>query len=262
MPLIYDGEVIHSARDEFGPVEIVDEATSRTMHFGSRARQTTMFLNDSKALSLSYTRCMLSGLLFAPAPRSVLILGLGGGALVRFIRYYLPQCRIAVVEKRALVVALARKYFALPEDENFALHVEPAEVFLGAGHVDRYDWILVDLHNHDGMAPALAQPDFFTRCRSLLGGQGVLAVNLWTGDRESLLKSIHRALRWSFDDAVLHLPVSRKRNTVAFGFDSPRPSLEVRSARRTAMDLEAAYGGVEFSQFLRDLLASNPVLVH
>jgi len=69
-------------------------------------------------------------------------------------------------------------------------------------------------------------------------------------------------LRRSFDDAVLHLPVSRKRNTVAFGFDFPRPSLEVRSARRTAMDLEAEYGGVEFSQFLRDLLVSNPGLVH
>ena len=45
--------------------------------------------------------------------------GLGGGALARFMRHHWPGCRISAVEKRALVVALAREYFALP-DERFA----------------------------------------------------------------------------------------------------------------------------------------------
>ena len=67
---MYDGKLIHSARDEFGTIEIIDEATSRTMHFGSRARQTTMLLSDSVGLALAYTRCMLSALLYTSAPRS------------------------------------------------------------------------------------------------------------------------------------------------------------------------------------------------
>ena len=97
------------------------------MHFGSKARQTTMLLRDPVELALVYTRCMLSGLLFTSPPRSVLILGLGGGALARFCRQHGPQCRIAAVEKRALVVELAREYFALPSDDRFAVEVAAAE---------------------------------------------------------------------------------------------------------------------------------------
>ncbi len=258
---MYDGEVIHSARDEFGPVEIVDESTSRTMHFGSRARQTTMLLRDPVELALVYTRCMLSGLLFTSPPRSVLILGLGGGALARFCRQHWPQCRIAAVEKRALVVELAREYFALPSDDRFAVEVAAAEEFLDGEDRGEYDWILVDIHDRDGMAPALGQPGFFARCRARLSGQGVLAANLWTGDREPLLEGIDRSLHQTFGDAVLHLPVARKRNTVTLGFNFARPALEVRLAQRKAMELEKRYG-VEFSQFLWDLMRSNPGLVH
>lgn len=258
---MYDGEVIHSARDEFGTIEIVDEATSRTMHFGSRARQTTMLLRNPIDLALSYTRCMLSGLLFTSVPRSVLMLGLGGGALARFLRHQWPACRIAVVEKRALVVELAREYFALPSDEHFAVHVTAAEEFLDDKRHSEYDWILVDIHDRNGMAPALGQADFFARCRARLSGRGVLAVNLWTGDRESLLKGINDSLHQAFADEVLHLPVARKRNTVALAFNFSLPAFEVGLARRKAMELEMRYG-VEFSQFLWDLMRYNKGLVH
>ena len=169
---MYDGKVIHSACDEFGSIDIVDESTARTMHFGSRARQTTMFLRDPVALALSYTRYMLSGLLLSSVPRSVLMLGLGGGALARFVRHHWPGCRISAVEKRALVVALAREYFALP-DEHFAVHVMAAEEFLAGKRPAEYDWILVDIHDRNGMSPALREPEFFVRCRALLGARGI-----------------------------------------------------------------------------------------
>ena len=257
---MYDGKVIHSARDEFGSIDIVDESTARTMHFGSRARQTTMFLRDPVALALSYTRYMLSGLLLSSVPRSVLMLGLGGGALARFVRHHWPGCRISAVEKRALVVALAREYFALP-DEHFAVHVMAAEEFLAGKRPAEYDWILVDIHDRNGMSPALREPEFFARCRALLSARGILAANLWTGDREAMLKGINRSLHEVFDGRVLHLPVARKRNTVALGCNFALPALEVRLARRKALELEDRYG-VEFSQFLWELMQHNPGLLH
>ena len=257
---MYDGKVIHSARDEFGSIDIVDESTARTMHFGSRARQTTMFLRDPVALALSYTRYMLSGLLLSSVPRSVLMLGLGGGALARFVRHHWPGCRISAVEKRALVVALAREYFALP-DEHFAVHVMAAEEFLAGKRPAEYAWILVDLHDRNGMSPALREPEFFVRCRALLSARGILAANLWTGDREAMLKGINRSLHEVFDGRVLHLPVARKRNTVALGCNLALPALEVRPARRKALELEDRYG-VEFSQFLWELTQHNPGLLH
>ena len=257
---MYAGKVIHSARDEFVAIDIVDESTARTMHFGSRARQTTMFLRDPVALALSYTRYMLNGLLLRAVPRSVLMLGLGGAALARFVRHHWPGCRISAVEKRALVVALAREYFALP-DEHFAVHVMAAEEFLAGKRPAEYDWILVDIHDRNGMSPALREPEFFARCRAQLSARGILAANLWPGDREAMLKGITRSLHEVFDGRVLHLPVARKRNTVALGCNLTLPALEVRPARRKALELEVRYG-VEFSQFLWELMQHNSGLLH
>ncbi len=37
----YDGKLIYSTRDEHGPIEVVDQVGTRTLYFGSRARQST-----------------------------------------------------------------------------------------------------------------------------------------------------------------------------------------------------------------------------
>ena len=83
-----------------------------------------------------------------------------------------------------------------------------------------------------------------------------MAANLWNGDRASLLEGIDRSLHQVFADAVLHLPVARKRNTVAFAFNFPLPSLEVGLARSKATELQGHYG-LEFPQFLWDLMHYN-----
>ena len=63
----YDGTIIHSRSDEEGVIDVVDEATIRTLYFGTRARQSTMFLRDPNALALAYTKCVMTSLVFMSA---------------------------------------------------------------------------------------------------------------------------------------------------------------------------------------------------
>jgi len=252
----YSGNIIYSCEDEYGPIAVVEEATSRTLHFGSTARQSTMFLNNPIALALSYTRCMLAGLLFAPPPRSVLVLGLGGGSLPKFFLHRFDGCRVEVVEMRRCVAETARDYFALSEHDRLTLHLQKAEEFLARDDVGPYDWVLVDLHNSDGMAPVLDQADFFARCQRLLRPGGVLVANLWTGDRDEFLARIGARLHREFKEQVLFLPVARKRNTVAFAFNFALPSLDVQPTRRHASELQGQYD-IEFVDFLWDILRYN-----
>lgn len=252
----YSGEVIYACEDEYGPIAVVEETTSRTLHFGSTARQSTMFLSDPIALALSYTRCMLGGLLFASPPRTALVLGLGGGSLPKFMLNNFDDCRVEVVEMRRSVAETARDYFALPDDARLTLHLQKAEEFLARDDVGPYDWVLVDLHNSDGMAPVLDQEDFFVRCQRLLHPGGVLAANLWTGDQDDFLARIGARLHREFKEQVLFLPVARKRNTVALAFNFMLPSLDVQPTRRHASDLQARYD-IEFVDFLWDILRYN-----
>ena len=255
---VYRGDVIYSGQDEHGDLTVVQEATSRTLHFGSTARQSTMLMADPTRLALSYTRCMVGGLLLAPPPCSALVLGLGGGSLPKFLLHNFAECRIDVVEMRARVVAVARRYFALPEDKRLALHVQKAERFLSRTDTGPYDWLLVDLYNRDGMASVLDEPDFFLRCRQLLSERAVLSVNLWTGNRAESLDRIRTRLTEAFGESVLLLPVAGKSNTVALAFNVPMPALNDPRMHRRAAQLQTLYG-IEFVDFLRDLLHHNKV---
>lgn len=253
----YTGQLIYTCRDAEGVIEVVDEPTARSLHFGTRARQTTMFLHDPQALALNYTQCLMSALLFTGPPGAALILGLGGGALARFLLHFFPQCQVAAVEKRALVIDVARAFFHLPEDPRLQLYLTDAAAFL-RGPAAAHDLVLVDLHDPEGMAPLVSRPDFFAQCRQQLGPGGVLAINLWAGSREDDLKRIMRHLRLEFDHRVLYLPVAGKRNCVALGLSLPPPPLPLLQER--AAQLQAALG-IDFARLLAELVRLSPHLL-
>ncbi len=253
----YTGQLIYTCSDAEGTIEVVDEPTARSLHFGTRARQTTMFLHDPHALALNYTQCLMSALLFAGPPRAALILGLGGGALARFLLHYFPQCQVAAVEKRALVIDVARAFFHLPEDPRLQLYLTDAAAFL-RGPAAAHDLVLVDLHDPAGMAPLVSRPDFFDQCRQQLAPGGVLAINLWAGSREDDLKRIMRNLRLHFDHQVLYLPVAGKRNCVALGLSQAPPPLPTLQER--AVQAQAALG-IDFPRLLAELVRLSPHLL-
>jgi spermidine synthase len=253
----YTGQLIYTCSDAEGVIEVVDEPTARSLHFGTRARQTTMFLRDPHALALNYTQCLMSALLFFPSPGSALILGLGGGALARFLLHAFPQCQVAAVERRALVIDVARAFFHLPEDPRLRLYLADAADFL-RGSAGAHDLVLVDLHDPEGMAPLVSRPDFFPQCQRQLAPGGVLAINLWAGSREDALKRIMRELRLCFDHQVLYLPVAGKRNCVALGLSQPPPPLPLLQER--ARGLQTALG-IDFPRLLAELLRLSPHLL-
>src|SRR5882724_10656236 len=85
-----------------------------------------MKLDDPDELVLSYTRAMMAFLLFHPRPEHVVMIGLGGGSLTKFVYRNLPDARTTVIESEPKVIAVARQYFHLPPDDG-RLVVETAE---------------------------------------------------------------------------------------------------------------------------------------
>ncbi len=253
----YTGKLVYSCWDAEGIIEVVDEAATRSLHFGTQARQTTMFLHDPHALALSYTRCMMTCLLFAEPPRQALVLGMGGGALVRFLLRQFPHCRVETVEKRARVIEVARAFFHLPEEPRLQVFLADAAAFLGADRGEPRDLVLVDLHDSGGMAPLVCRPDFFAVCRQRLRQGGVLAVNLWSGSRDDALKGVMRNLRLHFDHQVLYLPVAGKRNCIGLGLTAPLVPGRLPALQARARELQAETG-IDFPLLLGELVRVNP----
>src|ERR687894_575424 len=79
----------------------------RTLHIGSDTVQSAMRLTRPIDLELSYTRSMMAFMLFMPRPREVLMIGLGGGSVAKFVYHRLPSARVKAVEVSPQVVAIA-----------------------------------------------------------------------------------------------------------------------------------------------------------
>lgn len=253
----YGGVVIHQDRDELGTLEVVEDGYQRSLHFGSEPKQSSMDLHNPLRLALTYTRAMMSSLLFNATPRKVLLLGLGGGSLAKFLLYHFPACRIDAVEYRQSVHRLARDFFQLPDDPRLTLHFSDAADFIrqaDTGYGD-YDLILVDAFTADGVAQGTSGLSFFEACRTRLAAEGVLAANLWSGDRIRL-DDIINDLGDAFDGRMLRLPVEGKANVIALVTQQGKPRRELRRLDPLARDLQKTLD-LEFASFLNTLRKNN-----
>lgn len=252
------GVCIHHSADEHGAIEVVEQGGVRSLHFGSSAKQSALYLHDPHQLALGYTRAMLAPLLFNPAPTRVLLLGLGGGSLARFLLNQIADCHIDAVELRAAVVAVAHSHFHLPSDPRLNIIIEEAGSFIhGNGYrVYRdYDLILVDAFVDNGIARAVCAGEFFAECRERMTPTGWLSMNLWSGDyiRAADLLGF---LSERFGHPALRLEVEGRENVIGLvtrGAD-PRKRLDTLSPR--AAELQRQHP-IEFPQLLKTLRRLN-----
>ena len=141
--------------------------------FGAGAQvteQSSMDLLYPARLVFHYERLMSLAFAMAERPISVLLLGVGGAAMWRFVRAYLPDCAPTLVDSDETIIALARRWFYL----NQAVVHDTAQRFL-AGTTAQFDAILVDLYGPSG--PAESDEVFWARCFDALAPGGCLASN-------------------------------------------------------------------------------------
>jgi spermidine synthase len=97
-------------RGEISGPFILDTAGTRHLYFDLRAVQSSMRLEEPDALVTAYAQKMMAFLLFNRAPRRIVMIGLGGGSLVKFCHRHLQSTRLTVVEIDPDIIEL-REWF-------------------------------------------------------------------------------------------------------------------------------------------------------
>ena len=225
------------------PIDISENAGVRYLHFGSEWIQGAMRLRRPNALELGYTREMMAGLLLRDAgtwPRSVLVIGLGAASLTRFIYHLCPQSRMQVVEIEPRVVAAARQFFRLPEDDaRLAIHVGDGVRYVLETE-RRFDLILVDGYDSNARAGALDTEPFYQAARARLTGHGLLSANLF-GRSRGFRASVARMMS-AFDERAIAFPSCDSGNVIAFGAEGDPIDLPLAELRERARALKAETG--------------------
>lgn len=248
-------QILHTTLTDSGSIVVLEDRTTRSLHFDNGPVQSRMYLADPYSLALTYTRHLMACLLFRPEPKRVLQIGLGGGSAAKFLWHYFPETDTCVVEQTPEVLEIAYEYFALPRDGRLAVQIGNGVEFVCADRAGPgYDLLMVDAYEAHQMCPQVAQQGFVNACRERLAPGGVLTMNLWSGRREAYHAALE-ALALGFDHRVLVLPVPGKSNVIALAFEA-EPELSVRRLRPVALAL-ADRLQMDFGRFLRQLQRSN-----
>ena len=251
------GKVIHRGSRDSG-ITVAEDGCRRNLYLDGDTLQSTMLLTDPNKLDLEYSQAMMCALLFQPAPRKVLLVGLGGGSLVKFLLEFCPETRIDVAEINPEVVKVARQYFLLPESERLLVTLASGEVVvadrLAAG--DRYDLLLLDAFDDNGPARALLDEQFLCRCRSLLTRGGIFAMNLWNRPADNF-PAIHATLATLFGMGTQKLLLTEANtNAIVFGLTEPVLGKNLMGLKPVARELSHRTG-INFVRLLRQLYWQN-----
>ena len=245
---------IRKPADDAETVYVSEKFGVRSLHIGSDTVQSAMRIARPYDLELSYTRSMMGFMLFNENPGRVLMIGLGGGSLAKFIYRQLPGASLQVVEINPRVVAIARQYFHVPQDDaRLSIIVGDGADYTARGG-DSVDLLVVDGYDAESHVAELSNRAFYEACRKRLGARGILVVNLWGGDRQfnETLQRIENA----FPGGTLCLPAEKPGNVAVFAFSAHPGNPGWEELTQRALLLQQRHG-LEFPRFVEGLRKMN-----
>jgi spermidine synthase len=234
---------INGNRSMSSSIDISEEAGVRYLHFGSEWVQGAMRIRRPVDLELAYTREMMAGLLLrdtARWPRRILLIGLGAASLSKFCYWKLPQSTQQVVEINPGVVAAARQFFKLPEeDARLSIKIDDGADFI-CKKGPLYDYILVDGYDENARVGALDTLPFYQACHARLSESGLMSVNLF-GRSRRYGPSLQR-ISEAFDQRCLAFPSCESGNVVAFAARGEAIDIDVASLQARVLALRSETG--------------------
>lgn len=245
---------VHKGMTGEESVDVSEMDGVRSLYLGSETVQSAMRVKAPYDLELAYSRGMMMFLLFMKQPKDVLMIGLGGGSVAKYIHHFLTEMQTRVVEINPRIIQVARSHFYLPDDDERLEVIEGDGVVYLQENNATADVLLLDIFDSQGVPPEMYNQTFFDTCEASLRLDGMMAVNLWGSDKnfDIYLQRIEQ----SFHDRVLVLRTGRPGNIVVFGFKRPPRDLRWSTLRVRAKALQENHK-IEFLEFVEKLKDEN-----
>lgn len=235
-------------------VAISEQKGVRSLHLGGDMIQSAMRIDAPNALELVYTQCMMGFLLFRPIPTHILMIGLGGGSLAKFVYHQLPQTKTTVVEINRQVISTAFNYFALPEEDERLeiIHADGAQYIVD--HPLSTDILMIDGFDDGCQIAALCSLEFYDQAYQALCKDGMLVVNLLSRDKN--LDTYIQRISDSFQGHIVAMLADVRGNLIVFAFRHSPGKVAWKTLKTRAKKLEKIYG-LPFSEFVFKLRKYN-----
>lgn len=172
----------------YSHVKVTRDRGTRTLWFvrdnGEHVVESKLDLERPDDLLIEYTRFMFLSYVFRPEPQKVLIVGLGGGSMVHFLKIHDPKVKVDVVEIDPLIVSIADRYFGVKSGGNVDVKVTDGLAYLQETDA-KYDVIYMDAFlrpsggtDTTGVPLHLKTLAFYEQMKKRLNPDGAVVFNL------------------------------------------------------------------------------------
>jgi len=226
-------KVIHSERSLYRNIIVEEQGNQRCLKFNtksSKTNQSCIYKDDPKKLVFNYTKLVFSSLLMIDDPKSVLIIGLGGGTLSNTIHELYPNAVIDNVEIDPAVTKVARQYFDFIENDQISAVTQDGRIFIKRASLkkQKYDWIILDAFNGDYIPEHLLTKEFFEETKSILSDNGIISANTFS---ISELYFHESATYYDVFGDFINVSNSKNNNRIILAGNKNQPTNEMIQAR-------------------------------
>ncbi|MBN2019499.1 MAG: fused MFS/spermidine synthase [Sedimentisphaerales bacterium] len=184
------GRLVHKRDSLYQVIYVYKQGTVVTLRFGKQPAeqlQSQVDVSNLRQHRLEYTKIAFCGMLYKPAPRRILVLGLGGGVIPREMHHYFPTTLIDVVEIDPEIPKIAREFFCFAEDDRLKVHIADGRMFIRERIrrkvEDKYDIVILDAFNSEYIPFHLTTKEFLEEVKEVLADDGVVVANVFYNNR-------------------------------------------------------------------------------
>jgi spermidine synthase len=139
-------------------------------------------ISNDLILPINYTQLLNVIFAYKQNPKSVVMLGLGGGTTTRYIENYYPKTDIYAVELDQSVIDMAKKYFAIKESKHYKIINKDARIFMKKIK-KKFDIIMIDTFRGGYIPFHLLTQEFYNLLQQKMDDESYLVLNLHGGTK-------------------------------------------------------------------------------
>lgn len=210
------------------PLYIYDNFFFRWLCFSGNAIQSKLLKCAPAEICLATYQQIILPLRTLLAPKHILMMGLGGGDLIRYCLKQYPQSRITVVEYSPRVIEIAHDYFSIPKPSlqpQLSIVLQNAYDFILESHTPHpnkpyVDLCIMDIFTKTDSTRELCSEPYLACLTALLSDEGLLILNLIFSDPADVVQIIG-ILNQYFHHPIVSFQSLSYQNTVLVCFKNP-----------------------------------------
>ncbi len=244
-----------SAADQYS-IREQDDLLELVFDHAPDAVQSAIVKSAPQKLVLQNLQYLMGILLFIDTPKKFLLLGVGAGSLVHFLRHHFPHSHITGIELDENLLQVAQQSMLLPAaDDRLDYVVADARNWVETCE-QSFDLVVLDIFDGNQTPGWVFSREFTTQLQRCLTPKGALAYNLLINSERGF-EQFYSLLRQVFRQQTLCLETEQYANILLYARNFNAPPKTMGALLEAAQAAEQRFD-LPFHQILSVIFNINP----